>query len=250
MIPVLVAATLVKYGSLVIIPFAVLLLVKQCQWTALIGGLALGVCIFLLCGIPYLPDWQSFHLKEIGRNALVSHGSLHSCIYSLAKAVVSALWPQVASFNHWSSVTAEEHLLSAKLWLRDGLKNILMMIYVAFYLGLGWYRLRQAQYARAEWIQDAVLVMFGLIGVVSLKFYPWYFGMFFPLIFFLKPGHWLRQLVLVVSGAQLFSITFIGQAHLLNFLIMTGLPILGFVWFRKKQTAPVTLPSAQPEVAA
>jgi hypothetical protein len=156
----------------------------------------------------------------------------------------------VASLNHWSHAVAETHLLSAKLFLRDILKNSLIGLYALFYAGLAWYRLRQSQYVQSEWIRDAVLVMASLIGIVSLKFYPWYFGMFFPLVFFLKPGHWLRQLVLVVSGAQLFSITFIGQAHLLNFLIMTGLPILGFLWLRKKQNRLLEMTTVPSEAVA
>lgn len=234
-LPALMAATLVKYGALVIIPFAILLLIKQRQWRGLVlGGLLAGL-LFGLCGLPYFADWQAFHLKEIGRNALVSHGSLHSCVYSALKAGMSSIWPQVATMRHWGHTMAETQLLNAKLTLRDGLKNLLLVGYAIFYVRLAWQRLRQAQYSQVAWVQDALLVMALLVLLISLKCYPWYLGMFFPLAFYLDAGNPLRQLLLWISGAQLFSITFIGQAHVLNFWVMTGLPVLAFWWLQRQQ---------------
>ncbi|HEY9746249.1 MAG TPA: hypothetical protein V6C99_08540 [Oculatellaceae cyanobacterium] len=233
-LPALMAATLVKYGSLVIMPFAALLLVKQKRWKALIFGSVLALLVFTICGMPYLPDWQAFHLKEIGRNAQVSHGSLHSCVYSFSKAVLSAVWSAIASLAHWTHATAEAHLLSAKLFVRELLKNILIGAYLAFYAALAFRRLREPEYGVSHWMMDALSVLACLVCLVSLKFYPWYFGMFFPLALYLEPGNRLRQLIVLVSGAQLFSLTFIGQAHMLNFMVMTGGPILWFLCKAKK----------------
>jgi hypothetical protein len=244
-LPALMAATLVKYGSLVIILPAILLLIKRRQWKTLFIGSGLAVLVFLLCGLPYLGDWSSFHLKEIGRNAMVSHGSLHSCLFSLAKVLLSAFWPILGAINHWPSAMAETSLLAAKLLIRDLLKNTLLVVYALFYASLGWKRLRQAEYTQSQWVQDALLVMAVLVCAVSLKFYPWYFGMFFPLAFCLNPGHWLRRLVILASCAQLFSITFIGQAHVLNYLVMMGLPILWFVQMRNRERISAAEPTAQ-----
>ncbi len=233
-LPALVAATLIKYGALVIIPPAVLLLIKQRAWRALLGGVVLGVLVFGLSGLSYLPDWQSFHLKEIERNAFVSHGSLHSMIYSSFKTFAKEVIPA------W-------HL--QKEAVRTVLKNMLLLGYVGFYGWLGLSRLRQKTYPVRQWIQDALLVMAVMICLVSLKFYPWYFGMFFPLALFLEEGFWLRRLLVVMSGAQLFSLTFIGQAHLLNFIVMTGLPIAWLVWQRKYSAlmTPARLLHAAPQ---
>lgn len=250
LLPCLTAATLAKYGSLVTIPPAILLLILQRQWRALVLGGMLSALVSGLCGLPYLPDWQSFHLKEIGRNALVSHGSLHSCIFSLTKAFLDGVWPVIGSLNQWTATLAEAKLEAAKLTLRDVFKNLLILFYLAFYVSLGWRRFRQGVYSGQKWVRDALLVMAVLIGVVSLKFYPWYLGMFFPLAFCLRPGHWLRRLVILVSAAQLFSLTFIGQAHILNFLVMTGLPVLFFVFYLNKKERDVSgYVAARPDAA-
>ncbi|MCE3234740.1 MAG: hypothetical protein K0Q50_920 [Vampirovibrio sp.] len=219
-LPALMAATLIKYGAVVILPFALLFLLKQRAWRAMgLGGL-LAAGVFLLTGLPYLPDWSQFHLKEISRNAFVSHGSLHSLIYSVFKTVAKELVPA------WNPL---------RELVRDVMKNVLLMLYTLFYGGLAVKRFRQSRYPVSEWIWDALLVMAVLVCLVSLKFYPWYLAMFFPLALFLPEQSWLRRFMLVLSGAQLFSITFIGQAHLLNFLIMTGLPI-AWVWRRIKKS--------------
>lgn len=218
-VPALVGATLVKYGALVIIPFALLFLMKQRAWGSLIGGLAVGAALFLGTGSPYLGDFQSMPLKQIERNAFVSHGSLHSVVYSIYK-----------------TIGKEFHmpLYDARELARSILKNILLGCYALFYGWLAFRRLRQPVYALKDWLQDALLVMVVMICLVSLKFYPWYLGMFFPLAFYLDEGHWLRRFVVVLSGTQLFALTFIGQAHLINFVIMTGAAIAWLVYDRER----------------
>lgn len=209
-LPALMAATLIKYGALVIVPLAVLFLIKNRAWPALGGGLVLSLMLFGLTGLPFLPNWQQFHLSEINHNAFVSHGSLHSLVYSAFKTL---------------DKTALPFLHPHREAIRALLKNLLLGSYGLIFVGLCWRRFRQANYATAQWVRDSLLVMALLISLVSLKFYPWYLGMFFPLALFLPEKNWLRQFVLVLSGAQLFSITLIGQAHMLNFLVMTGLPL-------------------------
>lgn len=218
-LPTLMAATLVKYGALVILPLAVLALLKNRQWAALLGGTALSVLLFGVTGLPYLPDWQQFHLKEINHNAFVSHGSLHSLVYSMFKNLDKTVLP----FLH-----------PHRELVRSILKNLLLGSYLIFFVGLCWKRFRQPGYPATQWVRDALLAMTVLICLISLKFYPWYLGMFFPLAFFLPETDWLRRFIVVLSCTQMFSITFIGQAHLLNFALMTGLP-LGWLWWNWKK---------------
>ncbi len=222
-LPALMAATLVKYGAVVIVPLAVLFLVRNRAWSALLQGLALSLILFGVTGLPFLADWRSFHLQEINRNAFVSHGSLHSLIFSMAKTLDKTLLPALHAHRDW---------------VRTMLKNILLGSYALFFLRMVWLRWRQADYLVVQWIRDSLLVMLILVCLISLKFYPWYLGMFFPLVFFLRQDDWLFRSLLVLSGAQLFAITLIGQAHMLNFIVMTGLPVL-WAWtqWRKAKAA-------------
>lgn len=219
-LPALIAATLIKYGAVVILPPAVLLLIKNRRWSALLGGLLLGTLLFFATGAPFLGEWSRFHLKDIGTNAFVSHGSVHSVFYSAFKTLAKEVIPPL--YQH-------------KEIIRDFLKNTLLLGYALFYAWLGWQRLRAKEYPVRTWIYDALLLMAVLVCLVSLKFYPWYVGMFFPLAFYLPEGHWLRRFVIVLSCAQLFSITLIGQAHMLNFIVMTGLPVAWIFWQLRRE---------------
>jgi len=220
MLPALMAATLIKYGAVVIFPIAGLFLIKNKAWKALGIGTMAALGIFGITGIPFLPDWQQFHLSEINHNAFVSHGSIHSMIFTSFKTLSKEVFPAWYPFRET---------------VRSFLKNSLLLGYALFFVGLCWKRLRQSEYTALGFVRDALLVMSVLVCFVSLKFYPWYFGMFFPLALLLPEGDVLRRWVLVVSGAQLFAITFIGQAHMLNFVVMTGLPTAWVLWQTRKE---------------
>ncbi len=213
LIPSLIAATLFKYGAVVILPMALLLLVKKREWKALLWGCVIAFVLFIVSGFPYLGDWAAFHLKEIDRNAFVSHGSLHSFIYSIYKTIG----------KDWAPA-----LYAQKEAIRSLLKDLFLGLYVIWYALRLLKRFRQPRYEAMEWIRDALLALTILICLVSLKFYPWYLGMFFPLALLLADNDWLRNFMLVLSCMQILSITFIGQAHLMNYALMTGVPILGF----------------------
>jgi hypothetical protein len=218
-LPVLVAATLVKYGSFVILPFAVLFLIHHRAWKALATGLTLGLILFLFCSIPFLKDWSRFHLGDINHNLFVSAGSLHLLFLSIYTIITEHLIPPLAQYSRQVGF---------------GLKWMLLSSYMLFY---GWLVIKRWQarsYPVMAWVQDAALVMAVLICVVSLKFYPWYIAIFFPLIFYLGEENWLRRMVILISAAQLFSLTFIGQAHIANCLIMTLLPIFWVLRDRRK----------------
>jgi hypothetical protein len=226
-LPALVGATLIKYGALVIIPFALLFLFKQRAWAALFGGLMLGALVFFGTGAPFLGDWRQFHFKQIERNAFVSHGSLHSVVYSLYKTIGKELFYP---------------MYEAKELARSVLKNLLLGIYAIFYGWLAITRWRQPIYKLQDWLMDALLVMAVMVCLISLKFYPWYLGMFFPLAFFLEEGHWLRRFMIVLSGTQMLALTFIGQSHFINFALMTGLALAWLIYDlrRPAQKAPAS----------
>ncbi len=220
-LPALVAATLVKYAALVILPLAGLLLMKQRRWAALaVGGMA-ALGVFLLSGSSYLPDWRDFAVDRIQRNAFVSHSSLHSVFFNAYEDLGHFVFPAMQPYEQA---------------VRSLLKNSLLLAYVLFYATLCWRILKAPEYPVARFIRDALLVMVVLVGIVSLKFYPWYLGMFLPLAFLLPEGDWLRRFVVVYSGFQMLALTFIGQTHYLNFLLMSGVPML-WMWRLHRKAA-------------
>jgi hypothetical protein len=209
-LPALMASVLVKYGSIVLAPLTILLIFRQKQglrW--FLGGLGLSLLLGLLSGLPYLGEWSQFHLKEIGRNALVSHSSLHSYWFAAWK-----MFAKILGHVTWNQ----------RLAVREGLSKTLTGSFALFYLGLLVKRLRLREYPTQLWLQDAVLILIILITLISLKFYAWYIGIFFSLALLLPPEDWRRRFVLLLSLMQLMSLTIVGQSHMLNFLLMSAVP--------------------------
>jgi hypothetical protein len=99
--------------------------------------------------------------------------------------------------------------------------------FLAFYAFLAWIRLRGDRYDRDTYLRDCVLIQFVLVCLASSKFYAWYLGMFFPLALWLPEGDRLRRVVLVVTCANLLSLTFVAQAHFLNATLMLVIPLIG-----------------------
>jgi hypothetical protein len=210
LLPAVLASVLIKYGSVVLIPFALLLLIKQKQIKlGVLQGGFLALMIAALAGIPYLGDWQHFHLKEIGRNALVSHSSLHAFWFATWKILFKL-------FGHLTGEQRES--------VREGLSKLLTSSFGLFYIGFLVKRFRDLDYTAQKWIQDSVLILMILIGLISLKFYAWYIGIFLGLSLLLPISDWRKLFTWIFSLMQLMSLTIVGQSHMLNFLLMSAVP--------------------------
>ncbi|MGE0200730.1 MAG: polyprenol phosphomannose-dependent alpha 1,6 mannosyltransferase MptB [Candidatus Melainabacteria bacterium] len=232
LLPCLTAAVLIKYLPVILLPFALVYLIRMRLWRDLATGLVLSVLLTGLCGYPYLKDWEAIRFNQIQHNALVSHSSLHHFLYSLFKQIANAL----------------PGLLPYKLLVRQQLKNLLLLGYGVIYGGMlysFWLFFRPAlptlssAVARLARLSGWVMVL--LVCGVSLKFYPWYVGMVLALGFFLPPGNWLRRAVVLLSIAQVFALTFLGQAHFVNFVLLTALPVIVVIGRRWQQEGPPRL---------
>jgi hypothetical protein len=73
-------------------------------------------------------------------------------------------------------------------------------------------------------IRKSLAVMFFLICIASSKFNAWYMGMLLPMALLMDARYWLRRLVVLITGAELFSLTFFKQAYILNFFAMILTP--------------------------
>jgi hypothetical protein len=65
-----------------------------------------------------------------------------------------------------------------------------------------------------------VLVQFVLVCLVSSKFYPWYLGMFLPMVYWLPSSGKLQRAVLAVACAQMLQFTFLRNADGINTIIL------------------------------
>ena len=205
-ISVLVAATFLKYAPVLLIPLALVLIVRRRGWKVAATGCALGALIAAAVSVPYIQDWRLFKLEDIGDNASLIDNSLHSLLIHVFENVARIV-PALADFH--AAVNS-----SIKLALRAGF--ILFFVYQLIRL--------PKNFGARQLTEKSLLVLFVLICVVSSKFNAWYVGMLLPPALLLEERHWLRRLILLISCTELLSLTFFKQAYMLNFFAMILLP--------------------------
>lgn len=218
-IPAILAAAMMKYAVIITLPFAWILIAKQRgRWVAL-ASLILGGGTVLLAALPYIGDWREFQLGLMGSNAMEIQSSLFS-VFVYSSRFLAATLPFLAWLEQESLWAGIRSLFFLSLLVFIGMKSVQM--------------LRSPEVSINRFLFNAVLAQFLLICVVSPKFYPWYIGMFFPMGLLLPEDNWLRRLVILVSGFELLAFTFVGKAHVLNYLLMIGVPVL---WIGRQKLA-------------
>ncbi|MCU1265575.1 MAG: hypothetical protein JWM21_1893 [Acidobacteria bacterium] len=205
-IPVLVLATLLKYGPAILIPLALIFVIKNYGWKTAILSCLLGGVIAIAVGAPYLVDWHQIRLDDIKGNATLIDNSLHSFLIHIFENLARLLPPLTA----WHGLV--DGLI--KNSLRLGLVIFLLVQLVTI----------PKNFTPQIFLKKSLLIMFVLICLASSKFNAWYMGMLLPLALLLDAKYWLRRVVVLITGAELFSLTFFKQAYILNFFAMILLP--------------------------
>jgi len=206
-IPMLMMATLLKYGPAILLPLALIFVIKNYGWrVALLSSLFAGA-IAVAVSAPYLVDWQQIRLDDIRGNATLIDNSLHSFLIHIFENFARLL-PALQSYHG----------------LVDGLiKNVLRLGLVVVLL-VQLLTIPRNFSARVA-LKKSLLLMFVLICVASSKFNAWYMGMLLPLALMLEAKDWLRRMVVLITSAELFSLTFFKQAYMLNFFAMILMPV-------------------------
>jgi alpha-1,6-mannosyltransferase len=219
-IPALCLAISVKYATAVILPLAMIFVAKQKGAKMLFCSLLAAIFMTALASYPYALDWSHFQWQRIFADTTGSSNSLHSALYYL--------------YTYKTLLITPYHYNQTDIPANAFLKKALWIPFLTFY---GWQLIQAVKGAiqeKQDFLFKAVLFQFVLVCLVSAKFYPWYVGMFFPLSLFLSEECWLRRLILLVSCTQIFAFTSLGQARVLNFFLMMGLPIF-WIWRQEKQ---------------
>src|SRR3984893_8128642 len=205
-VPVLVTATLLKYGPAILIPFALVFVIKNHGWKVAIFSCLIGAAIVIAAAAPYIQDWRMFRLEDIASNATLIDNSLHSFIIHIFENI-ARLIPPLAGYHDTVNLL---------------IKNTLRFGFVLFLIGQ--IITIPKNFSSTTLARKALLIMFVLICVVSSKFNAWYMGMLLPLALLMDERDWLRRLVVLITCAQLLSLTFFKQAYILNFLAMMIVP--------------------------
>jgi hypothetical protein len=214
----LVAATLLKFGPVLLIPPALVLVIKKAGWkTAALSCLVALLLSALIC-FPYLRDWQQLRLVDMQDNATLIDNSLHSLlihIFENIARVFSALAPLHSTIN-------------------SAIKGILRVSLIVFAV-YQWLKIPKNFSARM-FASKSLWILFALICVASSKFNAWYLGMLLPLALLLEDEYALRRLVVLMSCTQLLSLTFLKQAYMLNYFALMVIPAWLIFRTKKKPT--------------
>jgi hypothetical protein len=227
-VPVLVSATLLKVAPVLLIPPALIFVIKNKGWKLAALSCLLGLALCGVISFPYLHDWQHLRLADISGNATLIDNSLHSLLIHIFENM-ARVFSGLSEFH--SAVDS-----AIKLVLRGGL-----VVFVLYQ----WLKIPQ-NISSKVFIEKSSLILFVLICVASSKFNAWYLGMILPLALLMEDEHWLRRLVVLITATELLSLTLFKQAYMLNYFAMIVIP--AWIIFRQERegralTEPATVPA-------
>jgi alpha-1,6-mannosyltransferase len=219
-IPLLSIGVLIKYSTAVIIPFAVIEMIRRHRFDALVLGCALAMGLFLWSAAPYLPDYRYFQPSATAANLFSTANSFESVFYYPIETVLKPF----------------PALRGALPTIHKVLVGIIAVFGFAVLLAQLVRYLRYWSGSLLDFVANALFAQFLLNCVLAIKFYPWYVAAFFPLALLLEEDSWLRNLTIFISLAGLLTFTPLGQAHIVNYLLMIGAPAL---WVAYSQSSAI-----------
>ncbi len=236
-IPLLSLSVLVKFSSILALPFLMVGFIQGRQWRGLTIGIILSATITAILGLVYFQDITSFPWDKLTQNAGIAQHSLNSMLSRIV-------------FYLGQFIPALEGLFMP---VRQGLKPLLWGLFSTIYTVILWRFARPKQSESSpldppeltaivhKQLMPVAMVLTLMVTVISAKFHPWYVAMFFPVTLLLPLNHWLFRFGLYLSLFQLLAFTPIRNIHVLNYLILTLIPlILAFKNTRKPQNEAIT----------
>jgi alpha-1,6-mannosyltransferase len=209
-VPLLVAAGLIKYVTLALVPFALIFVIRHKGWREGLRGLLLSAALVVVTALPFLAEIDRFKYRLIFAQVSESTGSLHAFSMYLFRTL-GWIWPALTrSVSTYSTIT------QVGLW-------VLFAAFVAGELYRSW---REKSAEPLTMIRRWTSVLFALIFVASSQFYAWYIGMMFPLAVLTHGTTMLADLVIGLSGTHLLSFTFLRRKAIGYFVLATLVPVL------------------------
>jgi hypothetical protein len=188
----LILSVLVKYITIILIPLLLLWIWKRARYIPYYG-LITGILCFYFSS-------QYFNLfnidyTEISNNATLFHKSLFDVINTVFKVITKTDLPKSAVL-------------------------ISLAAYALFYAYIFFKLFFSKQSLDLDFLKSLSVVYAVLLLIISPKFHSWYLISLLPFAAISHP-----RCCFALSLGHLLSITFIDQAHVLNYLLMTVLPV-------------------------
>ena len=205
--PGLAAAALVKYVSVILLPFLFLASIRSYGLMRTGVSLTAAAGIVVVCWWPYQDGFDFTYFSRMGTNLSLAHTSLASVVEFPAEVLAKSI-PGLRDQR-----PAFQNAVRLACW------GAFAVFYGALLLG----RLRRSA-SREDTIRDSTLVLLVFL-LASPKFHSWYLAMVVPVAVCLPMGSTLRKAVLALGVANLLSFTFVYQAHFLNAVLMLVVPL-------------------------
>lgn len=219
------ASILIKYIALTLLPLILIYIWKEIYFTnkALktpfciknsfkylvpYGSLISLILSFLVFNYY---DFFSANFSAINTNITLSHKSLFNSIETIYKLLTHNEFPQLTKYLFLGTYALFAMNIYIKFWSKNFSKDSENSI--EYYDE----RNRNLNY---DFLKLGTLILAALILIASPKFHSWYLVIVLPLGFLVYP-----EMAVILSISHLLSFTFIDQANILNYILMTVLPI-------------------------
>ena len=207
-IPLLVVAGLIKYGALVLLPFAVLAAWRSQGRKATLKASALGGLLGILAMIPYWPSGVGFKLELWLLQSTESGGSLHAFAATLFR-------------------------LAPSLRFAGPALQILLTLGFLCFLIHQFMRSVRIQLSVVSMIQMWTTLLFVAICIVSPQFYAWYLVILVPTAV-LGAGAFVSRAVLTLTATHVLAFADLRRKSIGYFAICTLLPMAVLYWSHRK----------------
>ena len=220
----LTASIFIKYIALVLLPLAFIYIWKDfyfidkslkvklsfksiSKYFVPLGTLSSLIISFLLLN-HY--EFFSSNFSEINHNVTLSHKSLFNSIETIYKAFTSKELPELIKYLFLAIFAGFASLTYIKFWAKS--YNSSEEASMEFYD-------RRNEKLNKDLLKYSSQILGFLILIASPKFHSWYLIIVLVLAFLSYP-----ELGIILSLSHLLSFTFIDQANILNYILMTVLP--------------------------
>ena len=208
-IPTLTAAALIKYVTVILVPFAFIFVVRQKGLAQAIWSVVLAGVLVAVTAIPYFGQMSAFKYRLIAAQLSESTGSLHSFLFYSYRAIVGLL-PIFGSLSTFSAV------IQTALWL----------LVAAFFVHQLYATWSDSSLKQETVIQIWMSILFAVIVVGSSKFWAWYLGMLLPLALLRIGKSRIAYIILLMSCTHMLSFGSFRTKAIGYVLVATIIPIL------------------------
>ncbi len=207
----------IKFVSLLIIPFVLLNCIYESNKSkALINsflGLLSGLILVFIFSLDYIQPLSNFLNQD--------YSKITDNISLVHKSLIAALFTGVKYYCNFQNINCNLP------FIQNLLKYVVYSLFMLFYFYL---LLKKNQ----DLYYKITLILLVFFGFTIAKFHSWYLLNLIVLIPFLN-DHRIKKILIVLSMTHTYAITFLDQAKILNFTLMTLVPIL-FILIKERKS--------------